>query len=883
MAGLPGLPEPGFLEKQGLPGLPAPGFLGTTGGTTPTLNSVSGEIGKGLTFGFFDELQGLEAGAQNAVRGLFGLGNGKSFADNYGAKVKEMRAQDSAFESANPKTAAALQIAGGLLPALSTAGASTAPAGAGALSTLFGVGLKEAPTLKQLATMGAAGGALFGAGEANNNGRLFGAIKGAAIGSVAAPIIGKTTEYGIRALADAAANNGLTQKLASEAGSVLGGAGAPNKLSPGEMLLAKELRNVPVEQVRKGASELAQTVDQNIPLFLPEAIGSAKIDRNARFVANYEPSMDFSQEAIQGRTNAAASRAAKILRSVSPSEDSFTGASRMAKAADEIIQSAEGNREALAFPLYNKAYKETPVINSPALGELLSKDKALSQAISSVKKTANNAELPDNSAQILVKARQEIGNQIDSAVAQGMGRKARDLTDTYNRLNEILHKESPLLADADNAFSAASTGIDEMTGTFLSNLQKITDDKVMSVGQIFNLPANRIEDLRARFDNAGKLSEWNAGIRAFLQSSIDKSPDGRNFVEPLLGNEAMRSKLKAALGGAYDSVSQGLNYESRMFKGRNKYNAGSTTAGNLQEAEAFKKGVGLIQNMKEGNWMKALASLFSSDMPESTAQELARIYFDPRIGSKKLQSLMPILEQYAKNKQVAGVAGNLAGVASRDSSYVVPSQGRQPLQGLQQRRQSLQQQTEKSETPGAMKLVPSPNSAPIQRSTQAPINQDTPASYPGNALFSIRKTMDSGKPPVAQIEQQIDQDPFYSAVYEAESGRNPAAKNPRSTAAGGFQLIKATAKALGVEDPLDLAQNFEGFKKLTAENQARFGDDPRMLYSAHFLGAPLLAKVLSGAPLSESEQAIVNELRTQALPRFEKIYTRIANKGVVQA
>lgn len=130
------------------------------------------------------------------------------------------------------------------------------------------------------------------------------------------------------------------------------------------------------------------------------------------------------------------------------------------------------------------------------------------------------------------------------------------------------------------------------------------------------------------------------------------------------------------------------------------------------------------------------------------------------------------------------------------------------------------------------------------------------------------------------IEAQIDADPLDSAIYEAESGRRPDAKNPKSSATGGFQLISATAKKLGVKNPRDLAENYAAYKKLRAENeQALDTKDPKLLYAAHVLGAPLVKKILAGAELSERDMELVNQFRAQAFPRFAKIYQRIAGSA----
>lgn len=137
--------------------------------------------------------------------------------------------------------------------------------------------------------------------------------------------------------------------------------------------------------------------------------------------------------------------------------------------------------------------------------------------------------------------------------------------------------------------------------------------------------------------------------------------------------------------------------------------------------------------------------------------------------------------------------------------------------------------------------------------------------------------------PVKAVEAQIDSDPFYSAVYEVESGRNPKAKNPESSASGAFQLIKSTAKALGVNDVFDIAQNFEGMKKLTEENKRIFGDNPELLYAAHYLGAPLLKKWLQDKPLNQTERQQVEFLNSKALPRFRRAYQVKIDSGDTSA
>lgn len=133
---------------------------------------------------------------------------------------------------------------------------------------------------------------------------------------------------------------------------------------------------------------------------------------------------------------------------------------------------------------------------------------------------------------------------------------------------------------------------------------------------------------------------------------------------------------------------------------------------------------------------------------------------------------------------------------------------------------------------------------------------------------------------IKTVENLIDSDPIDATIYQIESNRNPKAKNPDSSASGGFQLLKKTAANLGVKDVFDLADNYKGYLKLKEENQNVLSNlgldpqDPEALYSLHYLGSPVFRKVALKKPLTETEQEQVAYLKKTVLPRFRKIYTQ---------
>jgi hypothetical protein len=102
------------------------------------------------------------------------------------------------------------------------------------------------------------------------------------------------------------------------------------------------------------------------------------------------------------------------------------------------------------------------------------------------------------------------------------------------------------------------------------------------------------------------------------------------------------------------------------------------------------------------------------------------------------------------------------------------------------------------------------------------------------------------------IESQYSLPPGYlDRTYEVESGRNPNARNPNSSAGGGFQFIDSTARAYGLTDKTDLGASADAAARLARDNSAQLravlGREPTAaeLYLAHQQGGAGAAKLLS--------------------------------------
>lgn len=94
-------------------------------------------------------------------------------------------------------------------------------------------------------------------------------------------------------------------------------------------------------------------------------------------------------------------------------------------------------------------------------------------------------------------------------------------------------------------------------------------------------------------------------------------------------------------------------------------------------------------------------------------------------------------------------------------------------------------------------------------------------------------------------------DGYLARTYQIESGGNPNAQNPNSSAGGGFQFIDSTAKAYGLIDKTDLVASADAAARLARDNAAALrgvlGRDPTAaeLYLAHQQGGGGASALLS--------------------------------------
>ena len=144
---------------------------------------------------------------------------------------------------------------------------------------------------------------------------------------------------------------------------------------------------------------------------------------------------------------------------------------------------------------------------------------------------------------------------------------------------------------------------------------------------------------------------------------------------------------------------------------------------------------------------------------------------------------------------------------------------------------------------GGATKAPAPNAPPSPMGAMPP---PSPTSF-APPMDVIRRVA---------FENQVPPEDIYG-IAKTESGFNPNARSPKG-AVGPMQLLPGTAADMGVVDPNDPEQNYEGGAKYYAQQLKAFGGDRAKALEAYNAGPGRVAKASkAGLPLPAETQAYV--------------------------
>jgi len=732
-----------------------------------------------------------------------------------------------------------------------------------------------ATTPANLIRSGGITGVIQGAGSAEAG--LESRLTGGAIGGLAGATLTPGLYYGgralVRGLGDLAAKSGIdVSALASKVGKFLSSetgavgdvppAWAPDirvtfdKPSAAAFEAAKQLRNVRPEEMVAAEALAAEAERLKLPLFLPEAVGTGGIKQSAQIVAQRPESIDIAKRAIEGRAKEQLSRLSGVFNEVSPEVSPYRGGLRMATAAQNIAERLKSERAAIAKPLYDKARAEAPEIVDESLTNLIAKDKNLQSAIKKVKGFADNADKADTSLDVLDQAKRILDDKIVAAKKAGESNTARMLGKTKEQLLSILDEASPTYKTARAEFEAASSGLNELERTKFKMLMDIDPEDTNKIGSIFRYEPEQIAELRKSFADAGHLADFEAGIRGYLQRSLEAKKEGFDLASQF-SSPSMKKRLEAALGDKAERVLKAIDIEEKIAAGKREYLGGSTTRAQLKAEEGLQEAADKAEKLVKKKPSRVALELLSKALvnPQEAKfyEDLASIYFSPRAG-ETLTGLTPLVRALQASQAAAEATGQIAGGVGRRAAGRIEGEVRTPTKPISKSGMVVGGLGAGAGIPEIEQMLAEINSSGVSGVTQ------------------------SAQPVVKQDIASVisEQPPLIQAIIQTESAGKPQAKSKKG-ARGLMQLMPGTAKELGV-DPTDPIQNIEGGTRYINQMMRQFGDE-KLALAAYNWGPGNLQRAIArtekeGIPATWENIITVAYVPAETRKYVNKVLTR---------
>lgn len=597
-----------------------PGFTPHTNEYGP-LGSAGMGAADSTTFGWGDEL------ASYLGSGLSGLPRVEV--------LQEMRADASKAQDQNPGSYLGGQIGGGLAQALATGGAGFASNAAA----------KTGSTLGRIALGGMADGgimsALYGAGSANGDltDRATGALVGGGVGTLAggalpyvvsgvtsavkpliAPIMARLhpQQYADAALAEALSRSGRTPDEIAQA------LAAAQQDGQGMFTVADAMGNAG-QRVLSTAARNPHEGRQA----LVEGLQQRQMGQGERLSNALAEGFDAPETATQ--------RIASLMNARSSVADANYAAARQG-AGPVDVSGAIAAADNILTPGVNRVASPSGIAND-------SLESTVQRARSLL--TDGQSQITDFNS--VLRAKQDIADQIATAVRSGQNNRARVLGQINDQLDAALETSSSGYRQANDMFRTQSRVIDavDVGRGAASGRTRAADN----IGTFNGMTADQQQAFRA-----GYVDPTIARVES---SAIAPTTNKARF---LMTEKTGQEFPAFAAPGRADQLGNRVAREQRMFETANAALGGSKTADNLADAADLNKfDPSIMTNLLKGRPVAAVVSALTKVLNESRgmpASVLTRL-------SRSLMETDPIAARELLN---AGTSVNLS-AAARKAAY----------------------------------------------------------------------------------------------------------------------------------------------------------------------------------------------------------------------
>lgn len=679
-------------------------------------------------------------------------------------------------------------------------------------------GAAGATTLGGLAKLGAVyGGAASGLGEkVEGENRLADTGVGVGLGVATSPVA-----YGV---SKAVTSKPVLDVMADESGAVgrnVRGAG----LSKAQSTVYRTL----VDDLGMSQQDAIQAIQNagrgDIPLSLPEQLDSTRLlGMEKRLRQATGAAGDIEKAFTEGRRGVISQKIPQAIESIGNVRTLDEAGARASEAAKKVFSVMSGKRSQAVKPLYDQAYKMPAsadalkaVLDDPLTSSVFTKMGKDPRVASRLK------DYPANSVGWINEARKELSGMAEEAIRKGNNVAARDYTMAADRLRNVIDSSGSLISEANKQFSKLSKPINKAEGSVLKLLADMESGNVQDASQkLFSSTPAQIKYAR-RMIGAVDRQAWDdlvASHLSFIGDKVNHSPvKFLNAIGDKLptGNKYTADKFRAALS---EKQAKALDVLSDSLERASRIRMGSDT---MMNAEAG----AMLQSELGGGADLAVDALRDGVSIKRMAVDAA-MWIRNKVMEKRYEELAKIFTGQGSDDFVNKL------------SRMKPSSP-EAYRAIIQKIQEIEKQAVISTQPAIQ------GGNQLLRGSQAIESQPIPA----NDAMPESQTL----PPEAMVKPSL-----MDRIAMAESGGNPNAVNPMSSASGLFQFTNDTwkrmvdkhGKRLGItvadknkpEAQRKMAELLADENAKVIRAVAKREPTEGEIYAAHFFGAPDTAKML---------------------------------------
>lgn len=548
--------------------------------------AVTTGLAQGLTLGLEDEISGVRKGLESSLE--VPLGNKwEAFKLGYGTSMAEDEFRRNELREAYPKSSFAGEVVGG-----GTTGGMT-------FGLLNKTGLKNLPIAWRIPGVGAAEGAIYGAGMAPPGERTEGAIVGGLTGGVATPLaLGATSTLAVPL-------RGAAKRLGDSL------FGTPRDRAVKEIMKALDADDITVAE----ANQLIRRMGPNATI---ADLGDSTQRLGRTVYSEMGPAASGAKRFLDARQTASQISLRQAARQA-------TGASSFDKGVVSIINGAESQ----AKPLYDEVFSEVLDVNDVMLN-LLQRPSMKEARARAAKKLANEGFATDivndvTDVRYMDAVKRSLGDMERAAIKAGNADDARIFGNLRREFVAEIDNQVPNYAKARSIFAgeAAIRDAAELGRTMFVGRGVSASDAAELIGK---MGESELQGARAGFlewltdELAGQRMSSNAFINKFTDV-----PKYRQMIQLLFPDQT--------------AVEQFLNRSaalSRFGETRNIVTGGSQTALRQADRGTLQSGVmdvAVNSVLEPASALRSAISLIKSNtqITPEVLNEMGKILFNRKV------------------------------------------------------------------------------------------------------------------------------------------------------------------------------------------------------------------------------------------------------------